>query len=100
MIEFMCKETPEVNAPPSSLAEVINPNFKTLGYPYTYGLDAEAIVSILEVIDSILPSLTHLHIFSCYIDDWNDALYDTDMVLGFSFHSFQIVYEENVYSNM
>ena len=91
-IESTREETPDDNAgpvSPSSSPEVINQNFKTLGYPYTYGLDAEAIVSVLDVIGSMLPSLTHLHIFSCYIDDWNDTLYDTDRVLGFSFQSFQ-----------
>ena len=84
----------------SESPKIINQNFKTLGYPYTYGLDTEAIVSILEVIDSILPSLTQLYIFSCYIDDWNDTLYDTDRVLSFSFQSFQVVYEEDIHSNM
>jgi hypothetical protein len=102
-IEFTREETPEGNAgpeSPGSSPEAINLNFKTLGYPYVYDLDAEAIVSILEVIDSILPSLTQLHIFSCYIDDWNDSLYHTDRVLGFSLQSFQVVYQDDVHSDM
>ena len=40
-----------------------------------YDLDAEAITSVLKVIDAAFPPLAHLQILSYYIDDWNNATY-------------------------
>ena len=109
-IETRLSEVPDAVASPASSSSssevnhevnhVINPNLRSLGYPYGYGLDTEAITSVLEVLDSVLPSLTHLLIFSCYIDDWNDSLYDIGHAVNFSLESFHVVYEDDVHSHL
>ena len=47
----------------SDLAKEINLNLRSLGYPYGYDLDAEAIVSVLKVVDMVFPSLAHLWVY-------------------------------------
>ena len=91
MIDHKVSEEEMSSAFLSNLAKEINLNLRSLGYPYEYNLDAEAIVSVLKVVDMVFPSFAHHWIFSYYMNDWNDAIYHMGQAVGFFLKSFNVL---------